>query len=188
MILIIDNYDSFTYNLVQQLETLGAATIVQRNDVTVDEIAALKPSGIIISPGPGAPADAGISNSVIRQFYSTIPLLGVCLGMQCIGDVFGAHITHAKNIMHGKVSKVRHTNTQLFKNLPQDFTVARYHSLAVTNIQPPLVATAWADDGEVMALMHSRYPLFGIQFHPESFLSEHGSTIMENFLACTRRS
>lgn len=188
MILIIDNYDSFTYNLVQQVESLGYTTLVRKNDeMTIDEITALQPNGIIISPGPGNPSGAGISNEVIRQFYSSIPLLGVCLGHQCLGTIFGAKITHAKTIMHGKTSPIHHNNDQLFKGIPEAFTAARYHSLAITDIAPPLTVIATAEDGEIMAIRHTDYPVFGIQFHPESFLAEHGNTIMENFLRCTQR-
>lgn len=188
MILIIDNYDSFTYNLVQQIEALGKVTSVHANDaITIQSIEQLKPEAIIISPGPGNPSDAGISNDVIRNFAPTTPILGVCLGFQCIGTVFGATLTHAQQIKHGKTSKVHHTESALFKKVPQEFTVGRYHSLAITNIGSPLIATAWSDDDELMALQHETYPVFGIQFHPESFLSEHGSIIMENFLSCTQR-
>lgn len=188
MILIIDNYDSFTYNLVQQIEALGFTTHVRTNDaITIAAITELAPEAIVISPGPGNPNDAGISNDVIKQFYTSIPILGVCLGFQCIGTTFGGTLTHAKTIMHGKTSKIHHAKDELFADIPQDFTIARYHSLAISNIASPLVETAWTDDGELMALRHSEYPVFGVQFHPESFLSEHGPKLMENFLACTQR-
>lgn len=189
MILIIDNYDSFTYNVVQQIEKLGYAVTVRQNDtISISDIQALQPDAIIISPGPGNPNDAGISNDVIREFYSTLPVLGVCLGMQCIGTVFGATLTHAKSIMHGKTSVVKHSADALFENIPEIFTVARYHSLAVSNIASPLTVTATTADGEIMALRHKDYPVFGVQFHPESFLSEYGDKIMENFLQCARQS
>lgn len=188
MILIIDNYDSFTYNLVQQIESLGYETMVRENDkITADEIASLHPNGIIISPGPGKPTDAGISNDVIKQFHSSIPILGVCLGYQCIGTFFGARLTHAKTIMHGKTSQVHHDNDPLFVDVPETFTVARYHSLALTTIPAPLITTATTEDGEIMAIRHADYPVFGVQFHPESFLSDYGNKIMENFLRCTQQ-
>jgi anthranilate synthase component II len=188
MILIIDNYDSFTYNLVQQIGSLDYDVIVHTNDsISVDEISQMKPAGIIISPGPGNPSEAGISNVVIEHFYTSTPLLGVCLGLQCIGTVFGATLTHAHKIMHGKTSSIHHTDDILFKNIPNTFTVARYHSLALADVKSPLIVTATADDGEIMALRHRDYPVFGVQFHPESFLSEYGSKIMENFLTCTQR-
>ena len=189
MILVIDNYDSFTYNLVQQIESLGYEATVRQNDtISVSDIHTLQPEAIVISPGPGTPLDAGISSEVIATFASTVPILGVCLGMQCIGTVFGARLTHAKHIMHGKTSSVSHLDDKLFDAIPKTFTVARYHSLALHDIAPPLIVTATADDGEVMAVRHKDYPVFGVQFHPESFLSEYGDKIMENFLRCARQS
>lgn len=188
MILIIDNYDSFTYNLVQQVESLGYSTLVRENDkITVDEINSLDPEAIIISPGPGSPVDAGVSNDVIKKFHISTPILGVCLGYQCIGTVFGAKLTHAKTIMHGKTSTIEHADDALFTDIPYTFTVARYHSLALNNISAPLAAIATSQDGEIMAIRHTDYPVFGVQFHPESFLSEYGSKIMENFLQCTQQ-
>lgn len=183
MILIIDNYDSFTYNLVQQIEACGYDTAVYKNDeISLQDITTLRPQAIVISPGPGSPADAGISCDVVREFSPHIPILGVCLGYQCIGTVFGATLTHAKHIMHGKTSVVHHTGDGIFTTIPHNFTVARYHSLALANVSSPLAATATADDGEIMALQHESLPIFGVQFHPESFLSEHGNTLMGNFL------
>lgn len=188
MILIIDNYDSFTYNLVQQIEALGYETMVRYNDaMTVQQIEELRPAGIIISPGPGTPNDAGISNKIIQQFHTSIPLLGVCLGYQCIGITFGAELVHARKVMHGKTAVIQHTDDELFADTPTHLTVARYHSLALANIAPPLIVTATSDDGENMALRHRDYPVFGVQFHPESFLSEYGAKIMGNFLLCTQR-
>lgn len=189
MILIIDNYDSFTYNLVQQIESLGYDVIVRQNDsISISDIQIMKPSAIIISPGPGSPNDAGISNEVIKALFSTTPILGVCLGMQCIGVAFGAQLTHAKSIMHGKTAAVEHSNDTLFTDIPDTFMVARYHSLALQGIVNPLIVTATTKDGEVMALRHKEHPVFGVQFHPESFLSEYGNEIMENFLQCVQQS
>lgn len=183
MILIIDNYDSFTYNLVQQIETLGYDVEVVPNDqLSLEEIHKKSPSKIIISPGPGNPDDAGISSQVIKKFYKTIPILGVCLGHQCIGKVFGASITHAPQVMHGKTSPINHSGSGLFKNLPPEFLAARYHSLTIENIIKPLEVTATTEDGTIMAIAHREFPLYGVQFHPESFLTPSGKLIMRNFL------
>lgn len=183
MILIIDNYDSFTYNLVQQIASLGYETQVRANDdITIREIAALDPAAIIISPGPGRPQDAGISNDVVKHFYTSKPILGVCLGYQCIGTVFGATLTHAQKIMHGKTSQIHHANDELFAGIPDNFTAARYHSLALSDVKNPLVITAMSDDNEIMALRHGDYPVFGVQFHPESFMSQYGLKVVRNFL------
>lgn len=185
MIAIIDNYDSFTYNLVQYLGELGAELRVWRNDkLTPDELAALDPSHIVISPGPGTPDDdSGASNEIIRAFYQTTPILGVCLGHQCMGHVFGGVVARAPRLMHGKVSPVYHTGDALFDGLPSPFSATRYHSLIV---QEPLPAdfmlTAFTAEGEVMGMKHRRYPCYGVQFHPESILTEGGKRLLANFL------
>ncbi len=184
-ILMIDNYDSFTYNLVQYLETLGADVIVRRNDqVTLEEIRGMKPKGIVISPGPCTPKEAGISVDVIREFYREVPILGVCLGHQSIGFAFGGRIVRAKRLMHGKVSEITHTGGDLFKGIPNPFRAVRYHSLVIDRETLPdvLEVTAWSEDGEIMGVQHRDYPLYGVQFHPESVLSDHGMDILRNFL------
>ncbi len=184
MILVIDNYDSFTYNLVQYLGELGAEVIVRRNDqVTLDEIRALAPSHIIISPGPGTPEDGGISLATIREFYQTTPILGVCLGHQCIGAAFGGRVDRAPRLMHGKTSPIYHYGNGLFEGLPSPFEATRYHSLLVYEPIPEcLKVTAFTSEGEVMALQHKSAPLVGVQFHPESILTEYGKNILSNFL------
>ena len=184
-VLMIDNYDSFTYNLVQYLENLGAEVVVKRNDeTTIDEIRRLKPKGIVISPGPCTPKEAGISVDVIREFYRSVPILGVCLGHQSIGYAFGGKIIRAKRLMHGKVSEITHTGEGIFKGIPSPFRAVRYHSLAVDKNSLPdfLKVTAWSEDGEVMGIQHKELPLFGVQFHPESVLSEYGMEMLRNFL------
>lgn len=185
MILVIDNYDSFTYNLVQYLGELGAELIVRRNDqTTLDEIEELAPSHIVISPGPGRPEDGGISGDVIRHSGPQVPILGVCLGHQCIGDVFGGRVARAPRLMHGKTSAIHHVGTGLFAGLPNPLTATRYHSLIVEEPLPevlePLAHTA---DGELMALRHKVYPIVGVQFHPESILTPDGKALLSNFLA-----
>jgi anthranilate synthase/aminodeoxychorismate synthase-like glutamine amidotransferase len=183
VILIIDNYDSFTYNLVQQVEALGETCKVFFNDrISVDEVAEINPDKIIISPGPGTPEDAGISNDIIRKFYKTTPILGVCLGHQCIGVCFGAKLEHAGRIMHGKTSRLNHSDNELFAGMPAEIEAARYHSWALGDIKSPLKVSALDQDGTVMAIKHKDYPLYGVQFHPESFMTESGNIIMENFL------
>jgi anthranilate synthase/aminodeoxychorismate synthase-like glutamine amidotransferase len=184
MVLVIDNYDSFTYNLVQYLGELGAQLAVYRNDeITLDEIAALGPDHIVISPGPGDPADGGISNDVIRTFGPTVPVLGVCLGHQCLGHVYGGAVSRAPRLMHGKTSPVYHNGQGLFNGVPSPFKATRYHSLIVEEPLPEeLVVTAFTSDGEVMGLQHREYPVVGVQFHPESILTEHGKRILRNFL------
>ncbi|MEI6127433.1 MAG: aminodeoxychorismate/anthranilate synthase component II, partial [Pseudomonadota bacterium] len=173
MILLIDNYDSFTYNLYQQLESLGAhTTVVPHDHITLREIKQLKPSGIIISPGPGKPASAGISLPAIKSFYKTTPLLGVCLGHECLGEAFGAQVVHAKKIMHGKTSRVYHAGTGIFKGLKNPFVAARYHSLAINRVPRGFSLSAWDRQREIMAIAHATYPAWGIQFHPESFMTE----------------
>lgn len=187
MVLVIDNYDSFTYNLVQYLGELGADVRVYRNDeITLDDIAAMKPDRIVISPGPGTPDDGGISNEVIRRFGPTTPVLGVCLGHQCIGQVYGGVVSRAPRLMHGKTSAVYHNGHGLFNGVPSPFTATRYHSLAVEEALPDaLQVTAFTRDGEVMGLQHREYPVVGVQFHPESILTEHGKRILQNFLTMT---
>ncbi len=189
MILMIDNFDSFTYNLVQGFEIMGGSVAVYRNDaIDIGAIEEMAPSGIIISPGPGMPKSAGISVEVIRRFYGEIPIFGVCLGHQCIGEAFGAQIVHAGRVMHGKFSPIRHDEKDLFAGLPQGFCAVRYHSLAVDRETLPdeIEICATSDDGEVMGLRHKEFPLFGVQFHPESIATEHGNDIMRNFIARTR--
>ncbi|MEA3335415.1 MAG: aminodeoxychorismate/anthranilate synthase component II [Chloroflexota bacterium] len=195
MIAFIDNYDSFTYNLVQFIgevmleDRLGDPVSdlqVWRNDrVTVEELEQLKPSHIMISPGPGTPeADSGVSNDVIRHFHKTTPLLGVCLGQQCIGHVFGGVVARAPRLMHGKVSPVHHTGKGIFYGLPSPFQATRYHSLIVEEPLPDVLKlTAFTQEGEVMGLRHRDYPTIGVQFHPESILTEHGKDLLRNFLA-----
>jgi anthranilate synthase component II len=185
MVLVIDNYDSFTYNLVQYFGELGADIRVVRNDqVTLDEIRAMQPTHIVISPGPGDPDDGGISNDVIREFGPAIPVLGVCLGHQCMGQVYGGVVSRAPRLMHGKTSKVYHNGQGLFNGIPSPFVATRYHSLIVEEPLPEsLQVTAFTRDGEVMGLQHHEYPVYGVQFHPESILTEHGKRILQNFLA-----
>ncbi|NUQ36220.1 MAG: aminodeoxychorismate/anthranilate synthase component II [Caldilineales bacterium] len=184
MIAVIDNYDSFTYNLVQYLGELGADLRVWRNDeITVAALRELNPTHIVISPGPGAPSDAGVSNDVIRVFYETTPILGVCLGHQCLGQVFGGVVARAPRLMHGKVSPVYHTGDALFNGLPTPFPATRYHSLIVEEPLPAaLVMTAFTAEGEIMAMKHRRHPAYGVQFHPESILTEGGKQLLANFL------
>ncbi len=184
MILVIDNYDSFTHNLVQFLGELGYTMEVRRNDaVTLEEIGAMKPDQIVISPGPGTPDDAGISVDLVKQFYQQIPILGVCLGHQAIGQAFGGRVVRARQIMHGKVSPIEHNQKGLFHNLPSPLTATRYHSLIVQEPLPDcLEITARGKDAEVMALRHKEYPVVGVQFHPESILTEYGHEMLRNFL------
>ncbi|MBK9054503.1 MAG: aminodeoxychorismate/anthranilate synthase component II [Chloroflexi bacterium] len=184
MLVMIDNYDSFTYNLVQYFGELGAEIRVFRNDeVTLDEIRALKPTHIVISPGPGNPDDGGISNEVLREFGPTTPILGVCLGHQCIGQVYGGNVSRAPRLMHGKTSSVYHNGKGLFDGVPSPFKATRYHSLIVEEPLPDVLqVTAFTRDGEVMGLRHKQYPTMGVQFHPESILTEHGKRILQNFL------
>jgi len=187
MILLIDNYDSFTYNLFQYLSELGETVVVQRNDkTTIEEIEKLKPQKIVISPGPSTPQNAGISNDVIKRFGPEIPLLGVCLGHQCIGYSYGATVGQAKQIMHGKSSLIHHSNKGVFGGLPNPFPAIRYHSLSVKREGLPdcLEITAWTEDAdnEIMGLKHKQHPVEGIQFHPESFMTGAGMDILRNFL------
>lgn len=183
MILIIDNYDSFTYNLYQQTESLGKNTLVVKNDeITLEEIAELSPEKIIISPGPGRPKNSGISNAVVQKFYTHIPILGVCLGHECIGQIFGSRVVKAKRVLHGKTSDIYHSNQKLFKGIKNPFKGARYHSLILDQVPENFNMAAWTKDKEIMAINHEKYPLFGVQFHPESFLTEEGARLMKNFL------
>jgi len=183
MILVIDNYDSFTYNLVQYLGELGEELRVYRNDkITIDEIERLKPSRIVISPGPGVPAAAGITEEAIRHFHASIPILGVCLGHQAIGEVFGGKIVRAPTLMHGKVSEIFHDSKGLFAGLPQGFPATRYHSLMVTQIPATLEISAETKDGVVMGLRHRNFPTEGIQFHCESIMTVVGKNLLKNFL------
>ncbi|MFQ5399089.1 MAG: anthranilate synthase component II [Anaerolineae bacterium] len=184
MIVVIDNYDSFTYNLMQYLGELGAAVQVFRNDqVTVEEIEALAPDKIVVSPGPGRPDDGGVSNEVLRRLGPSTPILGVCLGHQCIGEVYGGRVNRAPRLMHGKTSAVYHNGVGLFSAVPSPFQATRYHSLIVEEPLPEcLRVTAFTRDGEVMGLRHETYPTIGVQFHPESILTEHGKRILQNFL------
>jgi len=184
MILIIDNYDSFTYNLVQYLGELGAEVAVRRNDqTTLSEIEALSPTHIVISPGPGTPADGGISSAVIERFHQEMPILGVCLGHQCMGHVFGGVVSRAPRLMHGKTSAIYHDGVGLFAGLRNPFTATRYHSLIVEEPLPDqLEVSAFTDEGEVMGLRHRIYPTLGVQFHPESILTEGGKKLLRNFL------
>jgi len=184
MILMLDNYDSFTYNLVQYFSELGETVKVYRNDqITINEIEELKPKHIVISPGPCRPDQAGISIDVVNQFKGKIPILGVCLGHQAIGQAFGGKIVHAKTIMHGKTSLINHNNQGVFKELKNPFTATRYHSLVVEKISCPdcFDITAWTDDEEIMGIKHKTLPIEGVQFHPESILSEHGHDLLRNF-------
>jgi anthranilate synthase component 2 len=185
MLLMIDNYDSFTYNIVQYFGELGEEVRTFRNDeITIADIEAMKPDRICISPGPKAPAQAGISVEVLRHFAGKMPILGVCLGHQAIGEAFGGKIIRAKQVMHGKTSVIAHTGVGVFKGLPSPFTVIRYHSLAIERASLPscLEVTAWTDDGEIMGVRHKDYDIEGVQFHPESILSEHGHALLKNFL------
>lgn len=185
MILIIDNYDSFTYNLVQYLAELGERLEVFRNDkITIDEIKNLKPKSIVISPGPGRPVDAGISNRAIKEFAGKIPILGVCLGHQCIGEVFGGKVVSAKKLMHGKTSLIYHNKKTIFKGIKNPFVATRYHSLIVERKSLPnsLDIIAQTKDKEIMAIRHKTLPVWGVQFHPESILTLEGKKILRNFI------
>jgi anthranilate synthase/aminodeoxychorismate synthase-like glutamine amidotransferase len=185
MLLVIDNYDSFTYNLVQYFGELGAEPLVRRNDeITLAEIAALKPERIVISPGPCTPKEAGISCDVLREFGGKVPIFGVCLGHQCIGDVYGGEVVRADRLMHGKTSPIMHTGKNVFAGLPSPFEATRYHSLLVRRESLPdcLEITAWTEEGEIMGLAHKELPVYGVQFHPESILTSEGKRLLGNFL------
>ncbi|MDO5639894.1 MAG: aminodeoxychorismate/anthranilate synthase component II [Neisseria sp.] len=185
MLLMIDNYDSFTYNIVQYFAELGQEVEVRRNDdITIEEIAALKPQYLIIGPGPCSPKEAGISVAAMQHFAGKLPIMGICLGHQAIGEAFGGNIVRAQTLMHGKVSPVHHHNRGMFKNLPNPVTCTRYHSLVIerTNLPDCLDITAWTDDGEIMGVRHKKYAIEGVQFHPEALLTEHGHDMLNNFL------
>ena len=191
MILVIDNYDSFTYNLVQYLGELGETPLVRRNDaLTVDEVGELAPDGIVLSPGPCTPAEAGITIGVIRRWGPTIPMLGVCLGHQAIGEAYGGKVVRARQVMHGKTSRVTHDGTGIFSGVPSPLQVMRYHSLTVepSSLPAELEVTAHAQDdpGEIHALRHRTHPVWGVQFHPESILTESGHVLLRNFITLTR--
>jgi len=184
-VILIDNYDSFTYNIVQYLGELGCDVKVFRNDeVTLEALARLKPERIVISPGPGGPEDAGISCEVIRRFGGKLPLLGVCLGHQCIGHVYGGKVSRAPRLMHGKTSLIHHDSTGIFRGVANPFRATRYHSLIVERAGLPscLRVTAWTKEKEIMGLAHRRYPVFGVQFHPESIMTDNGRQLLNNFL------
>lgn len=185
MILVIDNYDSFTYNLVQLMGEMGADLRVVRNDqITLAEIRAIQPSHIVISPGPGTPDDGGVSLEVIRELGPSTPVLGVCLGHQCIGQAYGGVVRRAGRLMHGKTSLIYHQGDPMFQNVPSPFEATRYHSLIVEEDTLPacLEVTAWTDQHEIMGLRHREYPVYGVQFHPESILTAFGPRILQNFL------
>ena len=191
MILVIDNYDSFTYNLVQYLGALGETPVVRRNDaITVEEVGVMAPAGIVLSPGPCTPADAGITIGVIRRWGPTIPTLGVCLGHQAIGEAYGGRVVRARQVMHGKTSRVCHDGRGIFAGIPSPLEVMRYHSLTVEPESLPaeleVAAHAEGDPTEIHALRHRTHPVWGVQFHPESILTERGRDLLENFLTLTR--
>jgi anthranilate synthase/aminodeoxychorismate synthase-like glutamine amidotransferase len=188
MILLIDNYDSFTYNLVQRLGEMdpNIDLRVERNDaITIDQIAELKPERIILSPGPCTPKEAGICNQVLEKFAATVPMLGVCLGHQCIGHTFGGEVVRNERIMHGKTSMIHHDGQGIFRGMSNPFEATRYHSLVIrreTWKNPDFVISAWTDEGEIMGVRHKTWPLHGVQFHPESFLTLEGPTLLRNFV------
>jgi anthranilate synthase component 2 len=185
MLLMIDNYDSFTYNLVQYFGELGEEVRTFRNDeITLEEISTMRPDRICLSPGPCSPKEAGICVSVLQHFSGKLPLLGVCLGHQAIGEAFGGKVVRAKQVMHGKTSMIAHTGVGVFRDIPSPYTVIRYHSLAIERASLPdcLEVTAWTDDGEIMGVRHKELDVQGVQFHPESILSEHGHLLLKNFL------
>ena len=191
MILVIDNYDSFTYNLVQYLGELGSEPVVRRNDaISVDDVEALNPSSIIISPGPCTPAEAGISVPLVRRWGSSLPILGVCLGHQAIGEAYGGRVVRAHRVMHGKTSLVRHDGAGLFHEIPSPMQAMRYHSLVVERESLPpdleILAVAEDDGREVHAMRHRAHPVYGVQFHPESVMTPHGKRLLRNFLELTR--
>jgi anthranilate synthase component 2 len=182
-VLVVDNYDSFVYNLVQYLGELGAQPLVERSDqFTIADVEAMAPDAILISPGPGRPEDAGLSNELIRDFAGRVPIFGVCLGHQCIGQVFGGDVVRAPEIMHGKTSLIRHEGAGVFAGLPNPLEATRYHSLVVTNVPDVLEVTAQTDDGIVMGLRHRELDVEGVQFHPESILTASGHDLLRNFL------
>jgi anthranilate synthase/aminodeoxychorismate synthase-like glutamine amidotransferase len=186
MILVVDNYDSFTYNLVQYLGELGAVVEVVRNDeISVEAVAERKPEGVLLSPGPGTPDSAGITLSLLARYAATLPMLGVCLGHQAIGQAFGGRVVRAERLMHGRTSAIHHSGKGVFAGLPSPFTATRYHSLIVEreSLSPELEVTAWTEHDEIMGVAHRTLDVEGVQFHPESFLTEHGHALLRNFLA-----
>jgi anthranilate synthase component 2 len=188
MLLMLDNYDSFTWNLVQYLGELGATVKVARNDaISLDDVEAMRPDHIVISPGPCTPSEAGISVPLIRRFAGAVPILGVCLGHQAIGQAFGARVIRAQRVMHGKLSSIVHDQRGVFTDVPSPFNATRYHSLVIERSSLPdsLDVTATADDGEIMAVRHRSLPVEGVQFHPEAILTEHGRKVLRNFLGTT---
>jgi anthranilate synthase/aminodeoxychorismate synthase-like glutamine amidotransferase len=188
-VLVIDNYDSFTYNLVQYLGELGEEVVVHRNNaITLPEIVTMDPAAVVLSPGPGTPDDAGICKDLLLELGPTLPTLGVCLGHQCLGEAFGGRVRRASQVMHGKVSRVAHQEQSVFRGLPSPFDATRYHSLIVERETLPaeLEVTAWTVDGTVMGLRHRQHPLAGVQFHPEAILTEHGHELLANFLQDAR--
>ncbi len=185
MILIIDNYDSFVYNLVQYLGELGEKLVVYRNDkITLSQVRRKKIEAMVISPGPGRPENAGVSNDIIKYFSSRLPILGVCLGHQCIGQVFGAKIVHAKRLMHGKTSPIYHYGKDIYRGVENPFVATRYHSLIIKEDSLPecFMRCAWTKEGEIMGIKHKDFPIFGVQFHPESILTRVGKEVLKNFL------
>ncbi|MFZ1180710.1 MAG: aminodeoxychorismate/anthranilate synthase component II [Herbaspirillum sp.] len=191
MLLMIDNYDSFTYNIVQYFGELGEEVLTVRNDeITLDEIEKLDPERICLSPGPCSPKEAGICVDLLKRFSGRLPILGVCLGHQAIGAAFGGKVIRARQVMHGKTSAIAHTGVGVFRDIPSPYNVIRYHSLAIERASLPdcLEVTAWTDDGEIMGMRHKEFDLQGVQFHPESILSEHGYALLKNFLTGTAQS
>jgi anthranilate synthase component 2/para-aminobenzoate synthetase component 2 len=191
MVLVIDNYDSFTYNLVQYLGEMGVEMQVHRNDrISLEQIRALRPERILVSPGPCSPRESGLSNDIIREFGKTLPVFGVCLGHQCIGHTFGAEVVVNYRMMHGKTSLIKHNGRDLFEGVPNPFHATRYHSLVIQRDTLPgfLEITAETDEGEIMGIRHKELPIHGVQFHPESILTEHGRLIMKNFLKLAPKS
>ncbi|OSI15851.1 aminodeoxychorismate/anthranilate synthase component II [Neisseria dumasiana] len=185
MLLMIDNYDSFTYNIVQYFAELGQEVVVRRNDdITLEEIAALKPQYLVIGPGPCSPKEAGISVAAMQHFAGKLPIMGICLGHQTMGEAFGGNVVRAKTLMHGKVSPVHHHSRGMFKELPNPVTCTRYHSLVIDRDTLPecLEVTSWTEDGEIMGVRHKHFPIEGVQFHPEALLTEHGHEMLDNFL------
>ena len=183
MVLLIDNYDSFTYNLVQALGSLGARVEVVRSDTPIERIESIAPERVVISPGPKRPADAGVSNEVLRRFAGRVPILGVCLGHQCLAEVFGGRVTRAGRIMHGKTSPIFHDGAGVYRDLPNPFEAMRYHSLIVDEVPPDFAVVARTDRGEIMGIRHRAWPVEGVQFHPESYRTEHGLALLRNFLS-----
>ena len=186
--LIVDNFDSFTYNLVQLFSAEAVDVVVHRNTATLDELREVGPDALCISPGPGTPRESGVSLAAVRHWQDSIPVLGVCLGMQVINELYGGRTVHAASPVHGKAHAVRHDGSGLFSGVPTPFLAARYHSLAIERRSEELVENSWADDGTVMALRHVALPVHAVQFHPESFLTEHGATIARNFLSFCRKA